>query len=295
MYTNPGPYTSPGPLTRWRSAAAHASYATTLTVPHPWRRARATAPGAQRTLDSPTRDGRPSARSHQATRSAHARLLNGQQPRKLLQQRPAVARGSRGSCRCEEAASGGRCAASGGGAALPGRSSTQMKATPDLRKERARDPVSRATQKPRAAWPHTSPSEDIGCCSCAELAMPEEQRSCQHSSTEHVVRIKFEAERRACDAWHGRAECGPRFRTRGQRVNQRVERALIAERQRGCAMRALVLCGGAHAHDEGDAAGADLGVKLHHRAEGPGQLGSIVGHPSRRAGRRWLRSIGKVA
>ena len=124
--------------------------------------------------------------------------------------------------------------------------------------------------------------------------MPEEQRSCQHSSTEHVVRIKFEAGRRACDAWHGRAECGPRFRTRGQRVNQRVERALIAERQRGCAMRALVLCGGAHAHDEGDAAGADLGVKLLHRTEGPGQLGSIFGHPSRRAGRRRLRSIGNA-
>ena len=56
-------------------------------------------------------------------------------------------------------------------------------------------------------------------------------------------------------------------------------------------MGGLVLCGGADAHDEGDAAGADLGVKLLHRAEGPGQLGSIFGHPSRRAGRRRLRSI----
>jgi hypothetical protein len=36
--------------------------------------------------------------------------LNGQQPRKLAQQRPAVARGTRGSCRCEEAASGGAAA-----------------------------------------------------------------------------------------------------------------------------------------------------------------------------------------
>jgi hypothetical protein len=56
-------------------------------------------------------------------------------------------------------------------------------------------------------------------------------------------------------------------------------------------MGGLVLCGGADAHDEGDAAGADLGVQLLHRAEGPGQLGSIFGHPSRRAGRRRLRSI----
>jgi hypothetical protein len=121
--------------------------------------------------------------------------------------------------------------------------------------------------------------------------MPEEQRSCQHSSTEHVVRIQFEAGRRACDAWHGRAECGPRLRTRSQWVKQRVERALIAEHHRGRTMGGLVLCGGADAHDEGDAAGADLGVKLLHRAEGPGQLGSIFGHPSRRAGRRRLRSI----
>ena len=123
--------------------------------------------------------------------------------------------------------------------------------------------------------------------------MPEEQRSCQHSSTEHVVRIKFEAGRRARDAWHVRAECGLRMRTRGQWVKQRVERALIAEHHRGRTVGGLVLCGGADAHDEGEAVGADLGVKLIHCAEGPGRIGRIFWHPSRRAGRRRLRSIDK--
>lgn len=56
------------------------------------------------------------------------------------------------------------------------------KATPDLRKGRERDQVSPSTQTTRTARPHTSQSKDIGFCSCTELAMPEQQRSCQHST-----------------------------------------------------------------------------------------------------------------
>ena len=42
---------------------------------------------------------------------------------------------------------------------------------------REHDQVSQATQKSRAARPHTSPSIDVGCCSWSELAMPEQQRA----------------------------------------------------------------------------------------------------------------------
>jgi hypothetical protein len=52
-----------------------------------------------------------------------------------------------------------------------------------------------------------------------------------------------------------------RLRTCSQWVKQCVERALIAEHHQGGALGALVLCGGADAHDEGEAIGADLGVK----------------------------------
>jgi hypothetical protein len=85
-----------------------------------------------------------------------------------------------------------------------------------------------------------------------------------------------------------------RLRTCSQWVKQRVERALIAEHHQGGALGALVLCGGADAHDEGEAVGADLGVKLLHRAEGAGRLGRIFGPHSRRAGRRWVRRIGNA-
>jgi hypothetical protein len=61
----------------------------------------------------------------------------------------------------------------------------RKKMTPDLRKGRERDPVSRDTQKARAARPRTSPSKDVGCCSCAQLAVPEQQRSCQHAPSTH--------------------------------------------------------------------------------------------------------------
>ena len=75
-------------------------------------------------------------------------------------------------------------------AALPaaapcGRSSTQEDDSRPAEGQGARDPVSRDTQKARAARPRTSPSKDVGCCSCAQLAVPEQQRSCQHAPSTH--------------------------------------------------------------------------------------------------------------
>ena len=101
-----------------------------------------------------------------------------------LQQRPAsAAPAAPGAARKRPAAAAALPAAAPGCSA-----STQMKATPDLWKGREHDRVSQATQKSRAARPRTSPSKDVGCCSCAELAMPEQQRSCQHSTCARIVR-----------------------------------------------------------------------------------------------------------
>ena len=98
-----------------------------------------------------------------------------------LQQRPAsAAPAAPGAARKWPAAAAALPAAAPGCSA-----STQMKATRDLWKGREHDRVSQATQKSRAARPRTSPSKDVGCCSCAELAMPEQQRSCQHAPSTH--------------------------------------------------------------------------------------------------------------
>ena len=166
---------------------SHASNATVLTVQHPGLNAQrapssSCAPGAHATadsdtLDSDTLDSRPTRdRAIPLQRRSDRTAVEGQR----VQQRPAAAHGS---WPCEQAASGsGRAARA---VRLQVAPVYAKKATPDLRKGRERDPVSPATQKSRAARLHTSPSKDIGCCSCAELAMPEQQRSCQHS-TEHA-------------------------------------------------------------------------------------------------------------
>ena len=54
-----------------------------------------------------------------------------------------------------------------------------------------------------------------------------------------------------------------------------------------------MLCGGAPAHDEREAVGADLGAKGQHGAEGAGRFSRVSGHHSRRAGAATVRIIGK--
>ena len=128
-------------------------------------------------------------RSPNSAEPERARSVGARGPRtRGSRNHPPWRAGSHGSWRCEQAASGGGRPASCGSI---GRSSTRKEGHSDLRKGRETDTVSPATRKSRAARLHTSPSKDIGCCSCAELAMPEEQRSYQHSTeSAHVVRIK---------------------------------------------------------------------------------------------------------
>jgi hypothetical protein len=90
--------------------------------------------------------------------------------------------------------------------------------------------------------------------------MPEEQRSCQHSTeSAHAVRIKFEAGRRACV--RVARTSGPRLRTRGVRKAARGARphrrapARPRQERLSCSAVAQLLM----SHDEREAARADHG------------------------------------
>jgi hypothetical protein len=185
MYTNPGPYTHPGPcVCAQRRSAASARKPRHRTHGHPGHSAQrapssSCAPGCRQPRHSrrDTHLQRPGRSDRTAVELGRPWIED-----QRAQQRPAVARGL---ARLLALRRGGHWRRPRCQLRLHAVAPARKKMTPDLRKGRERDPVSRDTQKARAARPRTSPSKDVGCCSCAQLAVPEQQRSCQHAPSTH--------------------------------------------------------------------------------------------------------------